>query len=194
VPSPASLVEKMLDMAGVGAGDFVMDLGSGDGRVVIAAAKRGARALGVEYTPELVTLSRRNAADAGVSERASFVQGDMFEGRPVAGDGARALPAAREPAEAHGEVRRAPGGNAHRQQRLPDPGLGRGGGRHRGRLRRVVHGLPVQSSPRGSPGAGSSAAASSFSSRNSRTCAGRSSRAARRAASRARCAATASAC
>jgi SAM-dependent methyltransferase len=56
-----------------------MDLGSGDGRNVIMAAKRGARALGVEYNPEMVALSRRNAAKEGVAERARFVQGDMFE-------------------------------------------------------------------------------------------------------------------
>jgi SAM-dependent methyltransferase len=79
VPSPEALVERMLDMAEVGKDDFVMDLGSGDGRIVIAAAKRGAHALGVEYTPELVAMSRRNAAAAGVSERAAFVQGDMFD-------------------------------------------------------------------------------------------------------------------
>ncbi|HEX5768837.1 MAG TPA: class I SAM-dependent methyltransferase [Burkholderiales bacterium] len=79
VPTPPSLVEKMLDMASVTPRDFVVDLGSGDGRNVIAAAKRGARALGVEYDPNLVQVSRRNAAAEGVADRASFVQGDMFE-------------------------------------------------------------------------------------------------------------------
>jgi SAM-dependent methyltransferase len=79
VPTPASLVEKMLDMAAVTAKDYVMDLGSGDGRNIIAAAKRGARALGVEYDPKLVELSRRRAAAEGVADRARFVQGDMFE-------------------------------------------------------------------------------------------------------------------
>ena len=79
VPTPYALVEKMLDMASVTSADYVMDLGSGDGRNVIAAAKRGARALGVEYDENLVQLSRRNAAAAGVAERARFVQGDMFE-------------------------------------------------------------------------------------------------------------------
>jgi SAM-dependent methyltransferase len=73
------MVEKMLDMTRVTPRDFVVDLGSGDGRNVIAAAKRGARALGVEYNPDLVELSKRNAAAAGVSDRATFVQGDMFE-------------------------------------------------------------------------------------------------------------------
>ncbi|MGE5640526.1 MAG: class I SAM-dependent methyltransferase [Clostridia bacterium] len=79
VPTPPALVEKMLDMAKVGPGDFLMDLGSGDGRIVIAAARRGVPALGVEYTPELVQMARRNAAEAGVSTLATFVQGDMFE-------------------------------------------------------------------------------------------------------------------
>ena len=79
IPSPESMVEKMLDMTRVTPRDFVVDLGSGDGRNVIAAAKRGARALGVEYNPDLVELSKRNAAAAGVSEKATFVQGDMFE-------------------------------------------------------------------------------------------------------------------
>jgi hypothetical protein len=72
------MVEMMLDMAGVTPSDFVIDLGSGDGRNVIAAAKRGARALGVEYNPDLVELSKRAAAVAGVPDKASFVQGDMF--------------------------------------------------------------------------------------------------------------------
>ena len=79
VPTPHALVEKMLDMARVTPQDYVVDLGSGDGRNVIAAAKRGARALGVEYNPEMVALSRRNAAKEGVADKAKFVQGDMFE-------------------------------------------------------------------------------------------------------------------
>ena len=79
VPSPETTVEKMLDMAKVTAQDFVIDLGSGDGRNVIAAAKRGARALGVEFNPDMVELSKRNAAKAGVGDRANFVQGDMYE-------------------------------------------------------------------------------------------------------------------
>jgi len=79
VPTPPVLVEKMLDMARVTPQDYVMDLGSGDGRNVIAAAKRGARALGVEYNPDMVELSRRIAAREGVADKATFVQGDMFE-------------------------------------------------------------------------------------------------------------------
>ena len=66
VPTPQVLVDKMLDMAKVTPADFVMDLGSGDGRTVITAAKRGARALGIEYNPDMVELSKRNAEKAGV--------------------------------------------------------------------------------------------------------------------------------
>jgi SAM-dependent methyltransferase len=79
VPTPQALVEKMLDMAKVTPQDFVMDLGSGDGRTVIAAAKRGARAMGIEYNPDMVELSKRNAAEAGVTEKATFVKADLFE-------------------------------------------------------------------------------------------------------------------
>jgi precorrin-6B methylase 2 len=79
VPTSPELLEKMLDLADVRSTDVVVDLGSGDGRNIIAAAKRGAIARGVEYNPEMVTLSRRRAAEAGVSDRASFVEGDMYE-------------------------------------------------------------------------------------------------------------------
>jgi SAM-dependent methyltransferase len=78
VPTPAALVEKMLDLAQVGPGDFVIDLGSGDGRNIIGAARRGARALGIEYNPDMVELSRRKAQEAGVGDRALFERGDMF--------------------------------------------------------------------------------------------------------------------
>jgi precorrin-6B methylase 2 len=79
VPTPQELVEKMLDMAKVTPQDIVMDLGSGDGRNVIAAAKRGARAYGFEFNPEMIALSRRKAQEAGVADRATFIEGDMFE-------------------------------------------------------------------------------------------------------------------
>jgi hypothetical protein len=78
VPTSPALVEKMLDMAKVTPSDFVIDLGSGDGRNVIAAAKRGARGLGVEYNPDLVEFSTRAAAAEGVGDKAKFVQGDMY--------------------------------------------------------------------------------------------------------------------
>src|SRR5687768_4299411 len=78
VPSPPETVEKMMEVGQVTPQDFVIDLGSGDGRNVIAAAKRGARGLGVEYNQDMVDLSKRLATEAGVAERAQFVQGDMF--------------------------------------------------------------------------------------------------------------------
>jgi SAM-dependent methyltransferase len=79
VPTADALVEKMLDLARVTPQDYVIDLGSGDGRTVIAAARRGARARGIEFNPDLVELSRQNAEKAGVSARASFVEADIFK-------------------------------------------------------------------------------------------------------------------
>jgi hypothetical protein len=79
VPTPQELVDKMLDMAKVTPQDFVMDLGSGDGRTVITAAKRGSRALGIEYNPDMVGLSKKNAEAAGMTARAQFRQADLFE-------------------------------------------------------------------------------------------------------------------
>ena len=79
VPSPPETVEKMMEVGKITPQDFVVDLGSGDGRNVIAAAKRGARGLGVEYNPDMVELSKKIAAKEGVAERAQFVQGDMFQ-------------------------------------------------------------------------------------------------------------------
>ena len=67
VPNPPEMVERMMDLAKITPRDLVVDLGSGDGRNVIAAAKRGARARGVEYNPDLVEYSRRKAAEAGVA-------------------------------------------------------------------------------------------------------------------------------
>jgi len=79
VPTPQALVEKMLDMAKLTPKDIHYDLGSGDGRTVIAAAKRGAQAVGVEYNPDMVVLSERAAAKEGVAGKAKFIQGDIFE-------------------------------------------------------------------------------------------------------------------
>jgi SAM-dependent methyltransferase len=79
VPTPQAVVDKMLDLAKVTKDDFLMDLGSGDGRTVITAAKRGARALGIEYNPDMVELSKRNAEAAGVSSRAQFQKADLFQ-------------------------------------------------------------------------------------------------------------------
>ncbi|MXZ73310.1 MAG: methyltransferase domain-containing protein [Acidobacteria bacterium] len=79
VPTAEALIETMLDMAELGPDDVLMDLGSGDGRLVIEAARRGARAIGVEYDAELVSLSRERAADAGMSGQVTFLQADLFQ-------------------------------------------------------------------------------------------------------------------
>ena len=79
VPTPQALVDKMLDIAKLTPQDFLMDLGSGDGRTVITAAKRGSRALGIEYNPDMVELSKKNAAAAGVTDKATFAKADLFE-------------------------------------------------------------------------------------------------------------------
>ena len=79
VPTPQLLVDKMLDIAKVTPKDYVIDLGSGDGRTVITAAKRGSKALGIEYNPDMVELSKRNAAKEGVGDRANFIKADLFE-------------------------------------------------------------------------------------------------------------------
>ena len=79
VPTPDEVVDRMLTMAQVGPNDFHMDLGSGDGKIVIAAAKRGAKALGIEYNPDMVKLSQDNAQKAGVADRASYRRADIFQ-------------------------------------------------------------------------------------------------------------------
>ena len=78
MPTCDAVIERMLDMTGVGPGDHLIDLGAGDGRMVIAAARRGARAMGVEYDADKVALAVANAAAAGVMDRAGFVQADLF--------------------------------------------------------------------------------------------------------------------
>lgn len=78
VPTPQALVDRMLDMAGLTTEDYLIDLGSGDGRTVITAAKRGVRAHGIEYNPDLVALAQRKAEAEGVAGTATFVQGDIF--------------------------------------------------------------------------------------------------------------------
>ena len=79
LPTSQHLVDKMLDLAKLTPQDYLIDLGSGDGRTVISAAKRGTRALGVEYNPDMVGYARRNAQKAGVSDKAQFMQGDLYE-------------------------------------------------------------------------------------------------------------------
>jgi hypothetical protein len=78
VPTPQALVDKMLDMAKVRPTDFLIDLGSGDGRTVITAAKRGVRAMGIEYNPQMVELSKINAQKEGVAGKATFEKADLF--------------------------------------------------------------------------------------------------------------------
>jgi hypothetical protein len=78
VPSPMPMVERLLDMASVTPQDYVIDLGSGDGRSVIAAARRGARAHGIEYDAGLVEVSKREAAKNGVTDKATFAKADVF--------------------------------------------------------------------------------------------------------------------
>ena len=79
MPTPEPLVERMLTMAQVTPRDVVYDLGSGDGRMVIAAAKRGAQAYGVEFNPDLVAFSENRARTQGVAQKAHFVKADIFE-------------------------------------------------------------------------------------------------------------------
>lgn len=79
VPTPQALVDRMLGLGKVTAKDNLIDLGSGDGRTVITAAKRGATALGIEYNPDMVELSKRNAEKAGVAAKAQFKKADLFE-------------------------------------------------------------------------------------------------------------------
>ena len=79
VPTPPELIQALYDLAKISPNDYLIDLGSGDGPWVIAAAKRGARAMGVEFNPDMVELARSNAKKEGVSDKATFVNGDIFE-------------------------------------------------------------------------------------------------------------------
>jgi SAM-dependent methyltransferase len=79
VPSPDAVVTKMLEMAKVGPKDVVYDLGSGDGRIVIAAARKGARAVGVDIDPERIRESNDNARSAGVAKRVKFIEQNLFD-------------------------------------------------------------------------------------------------------------------
>ncbi len=79
VPTPHDVVAAMLDVTNVGPGDYVIDLGSGDGRIVIAAAERGALGHGIDLNPERVEEGEENARRAGVSDKVVFIEGDLFE-------------------------------------------------------------------------------------------------------------------
>jgi len=80
VPTPPDVVAAMLKLAGVKSGDFVIDLGCGDGRIVVMAAQKfGARGKGVDFNPTRIEEAQQNARQAGVEGRVQFVQGDFFE-------------------------------------------------------------------------------------------------------------------
>jgi SAM-dependent methyltransferase len=78
VPTPQNVVERMLDLADVTPSDYVIDLGSGDGRIVIAAAKRGATGHGVDLDPERIAEARKNAVNEGVDDQVMFIEGNIF--------------------------------------------------------------------------------------------------------------------
>lgn len=79
VPTPDNVVERMLDLTDVESSDYVIDLGSGDGRIVIAAAKRGANGHGIDLDPERIAEARENASSEGVDDQIMFMEGDIFE-------------------------------------------------------------------------------------------------------------------
>jgi hypothetical protein len=80
VPTPQPVVDRMLEMAGVGPDDVLYDLGSGDGRIPVTAAKNwGTRGIGVEIHADRVAMARKNAEEAGVADKVTIVHGDMFE-------------------------------------------------------------------------------------------------------------------
>uniref|UniRef100_UPI000652645F RNA methyltransferase n=1 Tax=Salinibacter ruber (strain DSM 13855 / M31) TaxID=309807 RepID=UPI000652645F len=80
VPTPKPVVDRMLELADVDETDVLYDLGSGDGRIVIRAARtHGARGVGIEIDPDLVKKARKNAKEAGVADLVEFRQGDLFE-------------------------------------------------------------------------------------------------------------------
>lgn len=80
VPTPDTMVDEMIRVAGVGPHDLVVDLGAGDGKIAIAAAlKRGARAIGIEYDPEMAALAKRNVLRAGVADKVTIIEGDLFK-------------------------------------------------------------------------------------------------------------------
>ena len=96
VPTPHSLVERMLDLAEVGASDYLIDLGCGDGRIAVAAARRGARALGVDLDPLRIQEAVAAARIAGVEARVRFRRQDLFRTPDLRGERDHALSAARD--------------------------------------------------------------------------------------------------
>jgi len=79
VPTPHQLVDVMINMAKLTSNDYLVDLGSGDGRIVIAAAKKGIKAAGVEYNPDMVAYAKKYAEREGVAGKTDFIQADLFE-------------------------------------------------------------------------------------------------------------------
>ena len=140
MPTSPELVEKMLDMAQVTKDDLVMDLGSGDGRNIIAAAKRGARGIGVEFNPDMVALSRRAAEQAGVGDRATFVEADMFEADISKASVLALFLLTDNLAPPAAEVPRHASGQPDRHQHVHHSGLGaRREGNDRRRVYELVH-------------------------------------------------------
>ena len=119
IPSAPAVISAMLAAANVGVGDTLYDLGCGEGEIVIAAALRGARGVGVDIDPERIVNARRNAAKAGVTDRVTFIEQDLFATDISASDRGHALPGARrQPAAAPQAAERAAPRHAHRLPRL----------------------------------------------------------------------------
>ena len=171
VPTPPEVVKAMLETAGVTGKDLVYDLGCGDGRIVIEAAKSyGARGVGIDIDPERIKEATANAEKAGVADRVKFIQADLFETDSAAGNGRHALPPripqseapaqARQRAEAgnprrfarlqHGAVDTRPGAERRGPPRIPveDPAQGRCGDWRRPALISRGSGLLCTSHPR----------------------------------------------
>ena len=79
VVTPPEIVELMMDIADIGPGDYVIDLGTGDGRILIAAAKRGATGIGIDLDPVRIKEAKENADKEGVADKVSFLEQDLFE-------------------------------------------------------------------------------------------------------------------
>jgi SAM-dependent methyltransferase len=140
VPTPQALVDKMLDMAKVTPKDYVIDLGSGDGRTVITAAKRGAKAHGIEYNPGMVELSKRNAAKEGVSDKSHFRQGGPLRKRLFPSHCDYVVSAAEHQHQVAPDDSRAQARHAHRVELLRHGGMETRRDGHGSRLRKLVHG------------------------------------------------------
>ena len=126
VPTPQALVDKMLDMAKVTPQDFVMDLGPATAARSSPPPSAASRAMGIEYNPDMVELSKKNAAAAGVTDKATFVKADLFENRLLEGARHHDVPAALDQHEAAAEDPRSQAGHADRLELVHDGRLGAG--------------------------------------------------------------------